>query len=302
MRLGTLVPAALLLLAACQRAAPPPAPDAVARIGETEVRYSELESYIARTVGNAGDSGEGSEGGSVLGSSVLSELFDQFLDEKLLERLAVERGLVQGTPRPGQARQARQARQAIDALLAEGLRQEPGPGEVAAYYRAHAGEFARPERVKVRQILTEDQATAEKALKALASGEPFEEVARRLSRDPSAASGGYQGELTRADLPPAFADVIFGLRSGEVSRLVPADYGVHIFQVMDRQPAAVVPLEQARGEILDRLRQERADRLLRSLVQDARSRYNVSIYERNLPFGYEGSYKESNAQTSKNTR
>ena len=283
MRMGTLAPAALLLLTACQRAAPPPAPDAVARIGETEVRYSELESYIARTVGDTG---------GVLGSGVLSELFDQFLDEKLLERLAVERGLVQGVSRP------RQARQAIDALLAEGLRQEPGPGEVAAYYRAHAGEFARPERVKVRQILTEDQATAEKAVKAIAGGEPFEEVARRLSRDPSAASGGYQGELTRADLPPAFADVIFSLRPGEVSRLVPADYGVHIFQVMDRQPAAVVPLEQARDEILGRLRRERADRLLRSLVQDARSRYNVSIYERNLPFGYEGSYKESHAQNS----
>lgn len=284
MRMGTLAPAALLLLTACQRAAPPPAPDAVARIGETEVRYSELESYIARTVGDTG---------GVLGSGVLSELFDQFLDEKLLERLAVDRGLVQGTSKP---------RRAIDALLAEGLRQEPGPGEVAAYYRAHAAEFARPERVKVRQILTEDQATAERALKAIAAGEPFEEVARRLSRDPSAASGGYQGELTRADLPPAFADVIFSLQPGEVSRLVPADYGVHIFQVVDRQPAAVVPLEQARGEILGRLRQERADRLLRSLVQDARSRYNVSIYERNLPFGYEGSYKESNAQTSKNTR
>ena len=278
---GRLAPAALLLLTACQRSAPPPAPDAVARIGETEVRYSELESYIARTVGDTG---------SVLGSGVLSELFDQFLDEKLLERLAVERGLVRGA--------AAKPRQAIDALLAEGLRQEPGSGEVAAYYRSHAGEFARPERVKVRQILTDDQATAEKALKAVAAGEPFEEVARRLSRDPSAASGGYQGELSRADLPPAFADVIFSLQPGEVSRLVPADYGVHIFQVMDRQPAAVVPLEQARDEILGRLRRERADRLLRSLVQDARSRYNVAIYERNLPFGYEGSYKESNAQTS----
>jgi parvulin-like peptidyl-prolyl isomerase len=280
---GTLAPAALLLLTACQRSAPPPAPDAVARIGETEVRYSELESYIARTVGDTG---------GVLGSGVLSELFDQFLDEKLLERLAVERGLVTGSGASGTSRRA------IDALLAEGLRQEPGPGEVAAYYRAHAGEFARSERVKVRQILTDDQATAEKALKAVAAGEPFEEVARRLSRDPSAASGGYQGELSRADLPPAFADVIFSLQPGEVSRLVPADYGVHIFQVMDRQPAAVVPLEQARDEILGRLRRERADRLLRSLVQDARSRYNVAIYERNLPFGYEGSYKESNAKTA----
>jgi parvulin-like peptidyl-prolyl cis-trans isomerase-like protein len=286
MRAGRVAPAVLLLLTACQRSAPPPAPDAVARIGETEVRYSELESYIARTAGGT------DEAGGVLGSDVLSELFDQFLDEKLLERLAVDRKLV----RPSGS--ALGPRQAIDALLAEGLKQEPGPAEVAAFYQAHRQEFARPERVGVRQILTEDRATAEKALKEIDAGVPFEDVARRLSHDPSAGSGGYQGELTRADLPPAFADVIFNLKPGEVSRLVPAEYGVHIFQVVEREPAEVVPLEQARGEILDKLRQERADRLLRSLVQDARRRYNVVIYERNLPFGYEGSYKESHAKTT----
>jgi peptidyl-prolyl cis-trans isomerase C len=282
---GTLAPGILLLLVmqslflACQRSAPPPAPDAVARIGETEVRYSQFESYLAKSVGDTG---------GVLGSDVLSELFDQFLDEKLLAKLAVDRKLLAGGKDSG-------GRRAIDALLAEGLRQEPGPGEVASYYRAHQKDFARPERVRVRQILTEDKATAEKAVREIDAGSPFEEVARRLSRDPSAASGGYQGELSRADLPPAFAEVIFGLEAGDVSRLVPAEYGFHIFQVVSREPAQVVPLEQARGEILGRLRQERADRLLRSLVEDARSRYNVSIYERNLPFGYEGSYKESHA-------
>lgn len=283
MRAGRVAPAVLLLLTACQRSAPPPAPDAVARIGETEVRYSELESYIARTAGDTG---------GVLGSDVLSELFDQFLDEKLLERLAVDRKLVRASG------SVLGPRRAIDALLAEGLKQEPGPAEVAAFYQAHRQEFARPERIGVRQILTEDRTTAERALKEIAAGHPFEEVARRLSRDPSAASGGYQGELTRADLPPAFAEVIFNLKPGEVSRLVPAEYGFHIFQVVEREPAEVEPLEQARGEILDRLRQERADRLLRLLVQDARRRYNVVIYERNLPFGYEGSYKESHAKNT----
>lgn len=287
-RAGRLGPPLLLLLGvdvlmACQRSAPPPAPDAVARIGETEVRYTEFETYLGTTVGDTG---------GVLGSDVLSELFDQFLDEKLLAKLAVDRKLVGGA--------ATGPRQAIDALLVDGLRQEPepGPAGIANYYQAHRQEFARPERVRVRQILTEDKATAERALEEIAAGAAFEDVARRLSRDPSAASGGYQGELARADLPPAFAEVIFSLKPGEVSRLVPADYGFHVFQVASREPAQVVPLEQARGEILGRLRQERADRLLRSLVQGARSRYNVSVYERNLPFGYEGSYKESHAQSS----
>ena len=279
-RAGRLGPAILLLVCGCQRAAPPPAPDAVARIGETEVRYSEFEGYLARSVGDS----------NALGSDVLSELFDQYLDESLLARLAVDRGLVRAAGGPAGPRRA------IDALLQQGLRREPGATEIAGYYRAHLGDFARPERVRLRQILTEDKATAEEALRELAAGKPFEEVARRLSRDPSAAAGGYQGELSRGDLPPAFTEIIFALKPGEVSRLVPAEYGFHIFQVMERQPAQVVPLEQARGEILSKLRQDRADRLLRSLVQEARRRYPVAIHERNLPFAYQGFYKEPHAQ------
>jgi parvulin-like peptidyl-prolyl isomerase len=268
---------AVLLAAACQRTAPPP-PDAAAMIGDTEVRYAELERYVARNVG---------ETGGVLGSDVLSELFDQFLDERLLVRLATDRGLIRPTADPGDARRA------IDALLEKDLRQEPGEAEIARYYQAHRRDFARPERVRLRQILTGDRKAAEEARREIAAGTPFEEVARRLSRGPRADGGGVQGELARSDLPPSFADLIFALKPGEVSPVVPAEYGFHLFQVTAREPAEVVPLGAARGEILGRLRQQRADQLLRSLVQEARSHYDVKVYERNLPFAYQGSYNHA---------
>ncbi|HEX5760311.1 MAG TPA: hypothetical protein VF121_14075, partial [Thermoanaerobaculia bacterium] len=67
-------------------------------------------------------------------------------------------------------------------------------------------------------------------------------------------------------------------------------YGFHLFQVVERLPAAVVPLAAARPEIVRRLRRERADRRLRALVEEARGRYTVAVYERNLPFHYQGNY------------
>ena len=263
----------LLTAASCQRAAPV-SPDAVASLGGSEVRYAEFERYVAR---NAGDAG------TALGSDVLSELLDQFLDEQLLARLAADRGLVPPAAAP---------RQATDALLTADLHGEVDDGEITRYYEAHPQEFARPERVRLRQILTEDRAAAEAARREIVAGAPFEDVARRLSSGPRADSGGYQGELARGDLPPSFADLIFSLKPGEVSPVVPAEYGFHLFQVIEREPAQRVPLAAAREEILARLRQQNADRLLRSLVQAAPSRYNVKVYERNLPFGYAGSYSD----------
>jgi parvulin-like peptidyl-prolyl isomerase len=144
--------------------------------------------------------------------------------------------------------------------------------------------------VLLRQILVEARETAERVRAEIAAGEDFAAVARRVSRDPSAERGGLQGELSRQDLPSSFAEEIFGLEEGEVSAVVPADYGYHLFQVVARMPEEVIPVEAARGEIVRRLRRERADRWLAALVEEARARYTVEVYRRNLPFRYEGTY------------
>jgi PPIC-type PPIASE domain len=261
------------------RQAPPPS-DVAAAVGDSQVPYQDFQLYVSRTLGDA-ETGAGSE--------VLSQLLDQYLEERLMLRLAVDRGLVPAGSAP---------RQAIDALLRQAAGTPPSAAEIADYYRRHRQEFARPERVRLRQILTEDRRTAERAERAIRGGEDFAAVARRLSRDAAAGGGGYQGELARSDLPPAFVDVIFALQPGEVSRVMPADYGFHIFQVLERLPAAVAPLEAAGGEIAARLRRERADRARAALVQQARARYNARVYERNLPFEYEGSYGENHLHRS----
>ena len=261
---------AVLAPAACRRRPAPPAPDVAALVAGTEIRYSEFQAYLSRTLGDSD---------AVVASDVLSQLFDQFLEERLLLRLAEERGLVAAGSEP---------RQAIDALLRQAGGPPPTAAEIEGYYRLHRQDFARPERVRLRQILTEDRRAAERAQRDIQRGQDFSRVARRLSRAGGAAGGGFQGELARADLPPAFVDIIFGLRPGEVSKVVPAQYGFHIFQVVERLPEEVVPLAGARGEIASRLRGERADRARASLVRQAAARYNAKVYERNLPFEYEG--------------
>ena len=285
---------ATLSAAACRRE-PPPSPDAVARIDGQEVRYGRFAAYLTRAVG------DGDEG---LGSDALSALFDQFVDEQLLARLAADRGLAAAAGGP---------RQAVAALLADrgsgAAPAEPSAAEVAAYYAAHRGDFVRPERVRLRQILAEDRATAERAAREIAAGADFQAVARRLSAasrggsvggGPAAAGGSVGddlGELSRADLPPAYADTLFSLKPGAVSRIIPADYGFHIFQVVDHLPPETLPLADVAEEIRDRLERESADRRLAALVASCRKRYNVEVYARNLPFDYEGTYRDTKTRS-----
>lgn len=256
-------------LAGCRREAVPP-PDRVALVEAEVITYRQFEVYLEQQLG---------EPGRGLASDVLSRMFDQFLTETLLARLAIDRGLVP----PAAGRRA-----ALDRLLAADEGVEPVAEEIAEFYRAHRDEFARPERVRLRQILTEDRASAEAALAELRAGAEFGRVAERVSSGAGEPIGGPQGELSRDELPPAFADVIFRLAPGELSEVVEARYGYHVFQVVERLPAEILPLAAARAEIRDRLRRERADSLLAALAEEARTRYNVQVYERNLPFNYRG--------------
>jgi hypothetical protein len=248
-------------------------PDQAARIGDQSVGYAEFEAYLAE---NSVDPDFG------WGSDVLSALFDQFLEEELLWHLAVDRGLAEDDA-------AR--RQAVEHLLGEagdGI----GEPEVADYYRRHQARFDRPERVRVRQILLPDQATVDLAQAELASGGAFTELAERLSQVPAGAIGDRDAALSRADLPPAFAEAIFGLESGEISAPVATDYGFHLFQVVERLPAGALPLSAVAAEIREALRLERADLRLAELVAEARGRYNVRVFGRNLPFNYQGLYSD----------
>jgi len=250
-----------------------PPSDAAAQIDHEEIPYRQFEAYLENNVGAEKAS---------LAPQTLAKLFEQFLDEEILVRSAIERGSVPlGTER----------REAVRRVLAEASMVEISSEEIAEVYEADPERFERPERVRLRQILVAERAQAEKALEALRAGEDFGDVARGLSIGPNAHRGGEQGELAEADLPPAFVGAVFGLEAGEISSIVAAEYGFHLFQVVERLSGSQESLAEAEREIRAALQQQRADLAMEQLLTEARSRYNVLVYGRNLPFDYRGVYR-----------
>ncbi|MDA8020130.1 MAG: peptidylprolyl isomerase [Thermoanaerobaculia bacterium] len=251
------------------------ASDVAVSIGGEVLTYSEFERYL--------DTNVGPEGGD-LGSETLSRLFDQFLDEQLLVRLAIEGGLVEG----GGVDQRR--------ALAYLLRDSAGDwsqAEIGAFYRAHQRDYTRPERVHLRQILAPERSVVEEARLALDQGEDFVQVAARLSKGPKAHLGGDQGILARDDVPTRFVDRVFATEPGKTTDIIDAEYGFLIFQVVERLPQRVVPLEEAEPDVRRRLDEQKVDAQIGSFIQDARERYNVEVFPRNFPFDYQGTYATS---------
>lgn len=267
--------AALLLLAlgaagaGCRRE-PAPSADAVARVGDREIRFEALSAYLAANLG---------EPTAQTPPAVLSALFDQLIDEQCLLELARSRGLATETTSP---------RVALQALLEEELAGELPAGLTRAYYQENLHEFERPERVRLRQILVDERQVAGEALAELEGGATFPEVAERYSVEPRAGRGGEQGVFAREDLPSAFEEAIFQLAPGEISEIIAADYGFHIFQVVERYPEEVLPYAAAAPEIRQRLERERTEALHAEVLIEARRSCRAVVFSSNLPFPYRG--------------
>lgn len=265
--------ALLALFAACEQESNVGTDVAVSIDGEL-LPYAAFEEYLRVNVGSEETD---------LGSDTLSRLFDQFLDEQLLVRLAIEGGLVEGEV---------DQRRALSHLLRD-VPRDWTRAEIDAFYRAHPRDYTRPERIRLRQILTSERVTAEEARSALDQGEDFAEVAARLSEGPKAHLGGDQGILGKDDLPPKFADRVFATESGRTTDIIEAEYGFLIFQVVERLPARRIPLDEAEADIRRRLDEQRVDEQIGSFIQDARERYNVAVFPQNVPFDYQGTYATS---------
>lgn len=73
------------------------------------------------------------------------------------------------------------------------------------------------------------------------NGEKFSTLALMYSEDPgSVKRGGELGLAPATNYEPAFKDAALALKPGQVSPIVETDYGLHIIQMIDKQPNNMV--------------------------------------------------------------
>ena len=161
---------------------------------------------------------------------------------------------------------------AIEALLEQNLK-VPEPSEEACrrHYAAHEGAFRAGERVRARHILFAvtpgvDVGALRKRVEPVFLGvrchdgqaaDLFANAARQWSNCPSGEHGGDLGWLTSADCAPEFARELFGRTEvGVLPRLVHSRFGLHIVEVLEREPGVAQSFESVRGAVAMALRQQ----------------------------------------------
>ncbi|HEU5180765.1 MAG TPA: peptidyl-prolyl cis-trans isomerase [Candidatus Polarisedimenticolia bacterium] len=101
------------------------------------------------------------------------------------------------------------------------------------------------------------EARIRKALSRLRQGEDFVKVAKEVSEDSTAATGGDVGYFTRDQMVREFAEAAWSMKVGDLSEPVRTPFGFHVIKLTDQQPAHELTLEEARPQILEALKQGR---------------------------------------------
>jgi len=162
----------------------------------------------------------------------------------------------------------------------------PYTGDIAQaliedYYHNHQDEFTRPEQVQARHILlkvpsnvssereAEIRAQAEALLQQLRDGADFAKLAQEHSEDTATAeNGGDLGVFPQGQMVAPFDEAVFALEVGALSEPVRTTFGYHLIRLDDKIEAGTKPLEEVKGEIETKLRQEREKEAALAFVDD----------------------------------
>lgn len=158
---------------------------------------------------------------------------------------------------------------------------EVADSQVDAYYHTHMDQYRTPDRVHARHILLSTtgksdadkvkiKAKAEDLLKQLRAGANFAQLAQSNSEDPgSATKGGDLGWVVRGQMVKEFEDATFSLKPTEISNVITTQYGYHIIQVLEKEPARLRTLEEVKPEIVNTLRNQTVFDKMQNLTDQA---------------------------------
>lgn len=170
-----------------------------------------------------------------------------------------------------------------------GSKLQMSPRQEEAYYEAHKQEFARPEQVRLSEILivTPENATdaqveqakakADMVAAKIKAGDKFDDLAKQYSGDPTATQGGDLGTYKRGVLAKVLEDQTFDLPVGGVTAPIRTRQGYVILKVTGHQKAGIPPLKDIEPQIQEAMYMQQMQPALRAYLTKLREDSYIEI-------------------------
>ena len=206
------------------------------------------------------------------------QLLQRLIDDELILQRAEELGILQADP----GIRKLLARSAIDTVVRESqalLIKEP---ELIAFYNDHQAVFQQPQRITLQAAQFDDVEMANISRNAVLLGDSLKKTV--------SLRGGKILPIPVSPLPKhmlirylgiSLTDLALGLSATQISQPIVQGDNIYLLQVIENQPATLMPFEQVREtvmtELISRQRRDSLTTTLEELKQTASIQLNLSL-------------------------
>jgi peptidyl-prolyl cis-trans isomerase SurA len=158
--------------------------------------------------------------------------------------------------------------------------------DVKAEYDAHKDEYTRPATVHLQEILLAGDEARAKAIDVVTrarGGEDFAQMARTLSASPTRSTGGDLGSANLTELSPTIQKAAAPLQPGEISDPVAGTDGFRVLRLVTRTEAGLIPLDDVKAQIRQRLMEKRGNKAYDDYVEGLRKSAIVEVRVKEVP-------------------
>ena len=157
--------------------------------------------------------------------------------------------------------------------------------EIVQYYKKNPAEFTTPTEYKLNAIYLaaethpgEAADPVKAAIEAkLKAGASFADTAAELSDPPMKEAKGDLGSFKEGELDRTLESAVEKLKAGETSAWVSTKNGWYLLQLAEKKPSALLPFDEARRQVEDKLYNEKRAVKSQEYIKTLRERSYVKI-------------------------
>jgi peptidyl-prolyl cis-trans isomerase C len=199
------------------------------------------------------------------------KVLDELIAHELLKQEAERQGL---TKDPANAARVENAeRLALSQLAIENYLKNLtiGDAELKQVYDERIKDMKQLE-LRARHILLENREEAVEAIASLKKGAKFEDLARKLSKDPgSRERGGDLGWFSPKQMVPEFAELVVGLKNGEIAKEpLKTQFGWHVVRREEAREQTAPPFEEVKEQIRAMVKGDKLQQRIEELKKTAK--------------------------------
>ena len=201
---------------------------------------------------------------------VRSQIKEEVIAREIFMQEAQKRGLAASKDVKEQLELARQTI-LIRELFADFQKKNPvTEAELKAEYDKFTSANSGKE-YSARHILVDKEDEAKDIVARLKKGEKFEDIAKKMSKDPgSGANGGDLGWSTAANYVPEFSQAMVKLEKGQTTDTpVKSQFGWHVIRLEDTRDAKLPSFEELKPQIAQQMQQSKLADFQNNLRQKA---------------------------------